>query len=208
MTVAGSGRGPHRRALVIVDVQNDFTEGGAAAVAGGDDVARRIGAYLASGRDGYALVATTQDWHIDPGPEHFTKYPPHCVAGSEGAELDPGLSEGAGRDVLGLVDVQVKKGQYSADFSGFKGVDAEGRPLADILSEHSVGSVDVCGLALNACVAATLRDALDLGLGARLLSDLSEATSADAARSAEEELAAKGALVLTSSEARSGHDVA
>lgn len=201
MTVDGPGLSPLGRALVIVDVQNDFTEGGAAAVAGGDDVARRIGAYLASGRDHYALVVTTQDWHIDPGPEHFTKYPPHCVAGSEGAELDPGLSEGAGCDVLGLVDVQVKKGQYSADFSGFKGTDAKGRPLGDILGEYSVGSVDVCGLALNACVAATVRDALGLDLRPRVLSDLSRATSADAARSTEEELRAQGAEVIVSSQA-------
>ncbi len=77
------------RALIIVDVQNDFTEGGALEVAGGDETAYQIGAYLARTRPRYALVVTTQDWHIEPSDDHFVEYPAHCLAGSPGAAARP-----------------------------------------------------------------------------------------------------------------------
>src|SRR5580658_8031729 len=99
------------RALIIVDVQNDFTEGGTTGLDGGDDVAYRIGAYLREARSRYALVVTTQDWHISLQDDHFTKHPVHCMAGSPGAELDPELSRGAGRPITELVDAQLRKGQ-------------------------------------------------------------------------------------------------
>jgi nicotinamidase/pyrazinamidase len=189
------------RALIIVDVQNDFTEGGALEVAGGDEVAYRIGAYVGKNRGRYVLVVTTQDWHIDPKDDHFAKYPAHCVADSPGAELDPELSRGAGREFTELVDVQVHKGQYAGDLSGFRGVDESGKPLGKVLGERGVQAVDVCGLAENVCVAATIRDALGARLPARLLADLSRATSVDAAQVTELELASSGADVIESSAA-------
>jgi nicotinamidase/pyrazinamidase len=189
------------RALIIVDVQNDFTEGGTLEVAGGDEVAYRIGTYVGKTRDRYVLVVTTQDWHIDPKDDHFTTYPAHCVAESPGAELDPELSRGAGREITELVDVQVHKGQYAGDLSGFRGVDPSGRPLGKLLGERGIQAVDVCGLAENVCVAATVRDALGARLKARLLTDLSRATSVEAARATELELTSSGADVIESPQA-------
>jgi nicotinamidase/pyrazinamidase len=186
------------RALIIVDVQNDFTEGGSLEVVGGDEVAYRIGTYIGKTRHHYALVVTTQDWHIDPKDDHFTKYPAHCVAESPGAELDRELSRGAGREISELIDVQLHKGQYAGDLSGFRGVDESGRPLGKVLGERGIQAVDVCGLAEDVCVAATVRDALGARLSARLLTDLSQATSRDAALTAELELASSGADVIES----------
>jgi nicotinamidase/pyrazinamidase len=201
MTSSPSTGNAGPRALIIVDVQNDFTEGGALEVAGGDEAAYRIGLYLGHARRHYALVVTTQDWHIEPKDNHFIEYPAHCVAGSPGADLDPELSRGAGRQVTDLVDSQVHKGQYSGDLSGFSGVDESGHRLGDLLSHHRVQGVDVCGLAEDICVAATVRDALAAGLSARLLTDLSRATSARAAEATELELASAGAAVIKSSAA-------
>ena len=186
------------RALIIVDVQNDFTEGGELEVVGGDEVAYRIGTYIGKTRQHYALVVTTQDWHIDPKDDHFTKYPAHCVAESPGAELDRELSRGAGREICELIDVQVHKGQYAGDLSGFRGVDESGRPLGKVLGERGIQAVDVCGLAEDVCVAATVRDALGARLSARLLTDLSRATSRDASLATELELASSGADVIES----------
>jgi nicotinamidase/pyrazinamidase len=198
MTSPSPPSAPEARALIIVDVQNDFTEGGALEVAGGDAVAYRIGAYVGKTRDRYALVVSTQDWHIDPKDDHFTKYPAHCVAESRGAELDPELSRGAGREFSELIDVQVHKGQYAGDLSGFRGVDESGRPLGKLLGEHGIQALDVCGLAEDVCVAATVRDALGARLSARLLTDLSRATSRDAALATELELSSGGADVIES----------
>ncbi len=189
------------RALIIVDVQNDFTEGGALEVAGGDDVAYRIGTYVSETRDRYAFVVTTQDWHIEPEDDHFITYPVHCLAESRGAELDPELSRGAGRQITELLDAQVHKGQYAGDLSGFRGVDESGRPLGKLLGEQGIHAVDVCGLAEDVCVSATVRDALGARLHARLLSDLSAATSTEAAQATEFDLASNGVVVIGSSAA-------
>lgn len=186
------------RALVIVDVQNDFTEEGLLAIRGGDGVAYRIGVFLEASRLHYSFVVTTQDWHIEPADDHFVKHGLHCQAGSPGAELDPELTRGARRDFVELVDAQVRKGQYASDYSGFKGIDDLGRSLLLLLREQNVEAVDVCGLAENACVAATARDALAEGFQVRLLTDLSGATSMEAAKEVESELAQAGAVVTQS----------
>lgn len=112
------------RALVIVDVQNDFCEGGALAVAGGADVAAAISEHLAERADAYASVATTRDWHVDPGthfaaatgaePDYRTTWPVHCVAGTPGAELHPDLD-------VEHVDAEFLKGRHTDGYSGFDG---------------------------------------------------------------------------------------
>lgn len=114
------------RALIIVDVQNDFCEGGAVPVAGGAAVAPAINAYLSSAR-GYRHVVATQDFHIDPGghfsdrPDYSSTWPPHCVAGSAGAEFRPDLD-------TARIDAVFRKGAYSAGYSGFEGADENGTP--------------------------------------------------------------------------------
>jgi nicotinamidase/pyrazinamidase len=179
------------RALVVVDVQPTFCEGGALAVPGGNDVARAIAEYAAAHRDQYALVVTTQDWHVDPGahfsetPDFVDTWPPHGVAGTREAELHPALAE------LGP-DASVKKGAYAAAYSGFEGVDAEGRPLAQILEAAGITAVDVVGIAESHCVRATALDAHELGLATRVFTDLTVPVTPELGAAARDELRAAG----------------
>lgn len=109
------------RALVIVDVQNDFCEGGSLPVAGGADVASNISEYLEDHSTDYSTIVATRDWHVDPGP-HFApegtepdfndSWPVHCLAGTTGAELHENLDEE-------YLDAQFLKGRYDASYSAF-----------------------------------------------------------------------------------------
>ena len=144
-------------ALIVVDVQNDFTDGGPFSLTGNDAIARRIGAYVAEHRHHYDLVLTTQDWHIEPG-DHFDKHPVHCVADTLGAALDPELDRGAGTGFTDLVDRHLYKGQFGDDYSGFLAVDGAGVRLPSLLEQAGVERIDVCGFAEDGCVAATVRD--------------------------------------------------
>jgi nicotinamidase/pyrazinamidase len=156
------------RALIIVDVQNDFCEGGSLAVAGGGAVARSISSLLASGDHGYDHVVATKDYHIDPGshfadePDYAHSWPAHCVAGSAGAEFHPELATGP-------IEAVFRKGAHAAAYSGFEGVDDAGTPLADWLRAHGVDTVDVAGIATDYCVRATAADAVVNGFNARVL---------------------------------------
>ena len=143
------------RALVIVDFQNDFTPGGALAVAGGDALAPRINALARSGE--FDLVVATRDWHpADHGSfqSEGGVWPVHCVAGSDGAELHPALDRAA-------VDVIVDKGQDPAT-EGYSAFD--GTALAALLAERGIAEVTVCGLATDYCVKHTALDAARAGL--------------------------------------------
>ena len=165
---------PMKTALLIVDVQNDFCPGGALATARGDEVATRI-AELISGTDGqareYDYVVATQDWHIDPGahfsenPDFVDSWPEHCVAGSEGAQIRRPVP-------TDQIDQFFKKGHYTAAYSGFEGVNDEDQLLADWLREHDIARLDVCGIATDHCVRATVLDALKEGFEVRVLQDM------------------------------------
>lgn len=156
------------RALIIVDVQNDFCEGGSLAVEGGAAVARDISSLLAKPDHGYAHVVATNDYHIDPGshfsdnPDYWQSWPVHCVAGSKGASFHPDLDTTS-------VEAVFRKGTHAAAYSGFEGVDEKGTPLADWLREHDVDQVDVVGIATDYCVRATAADAAAAGFGTRVL---------------------------------------
>jgi len=186
-----------RRALLVVDVQPTFCEGGSLAVAGGDAVAHRIADYAAAHRGDYDLVVTTQDWHIDPG-EHFSEnpdfvdsWPPHGIAGSAEAQLHPALS--------GLrPDAQVRKGQYAAAYSGFEGVDDGGTALDEILTGQQITAVDVVGLAESHCVKDTALDAAGRGYRVRVLTDLTEPVSPELGQAAREAMAAAGVELVES----------
>ena len=159
------------RALIIVDVQNDFCEGGSLAVAGGAAVAREISSLLASPDHGYAHIVATNDYHIDPGshfsdnPDYWKSWPAHCVAGSSGAAFHPALD-------LTSVEAVFRKGAHAAAYSGFEGADETGTPLGDWLHEHDVAHVDVVGIATDYCVRATAADAAAAGFGTRVLLSL------------------------------------
>ena len=172
------------RALIIVDVQNDFCEGGSLAVAGGAAVARAVSERLA-GDHGYRHVVATKDFHVDPGghfsdhPDYAASWPPHCVADTPGAEFHPDLETSA-------VEAVFRKGQHAAAYSGFEGVDDDGTPLGDWLRSHGVDEVDVVGIATDYCVHATAADAARTGLRTRVLLNL---TAGVAPASTEEAIA-------------------
>jgi nicotinamidase/pyrazinamidase len=141
-------------ALVIVDFQNDFTPGGALAVPEGDVVAEHLNELIASG--GFDLVVATRDWH-PPNHSSFAQeggpWPAHCVADTEGAQLNPALD-------AAKVDVIVDKGTdpVTEGYSGFDGTD-----LASLLRERGIDKLTVAGLATDYCVRATALDALREG---------------------------------------------
>jgi nicotinamidase/pyrazinamidase len=154
------------RALIVVDVQNDFCEGGALAVTGGAAVADRISEYL--GVSDYAAVVATRDYHVDPGahfsdhPDFVDSWPPHCRVGTPGADFHPGLNVTPVQEVF-------SKGAYSAAYSGFEGTAADGTTLADWLRAKDIDTVDVCGIATDHCVRATAIDARAAGFATRVL---------------------------------------
>lgn len=179
------------RALIIVDVQNDFCEGGSLAVSGGADTAAEITDYVESTLGRYDVVAATQDWHIEPG-EHFSdtpdykkSWPVHCVAGTSGAGLHPDLD-------TEHIDAFFRKGQYEAAYSGFEGLlapedevptgdldagaetvdPADAVSLDDWLRDNDVEEVVIVGLATDFCVRATALDAIAAGYETSVIPEL------------------------------------
>lgn len=154
------------RTLVIVDVQNDFCEGGSLAVAGGGDVARAISQYLESG--GYDHVVASRDFHIDPGrhfsahPDFVNSWPRHCVVGTGGADFHPDLD-------TSHIETVFSKGAHEAAYSAFDGADEAGTPLAAWLRERGVDELDVVGIATDYCVRATTISAAQEGFRTRVL---------------------------------------
>jgi nicotinamidase/pyrazinamidase len=163
------------KALIVVDVQRDFCEGGSLAVAGGAAVAGRISELLA-GDHNYAAVVATRDHHIDPGghfaanPDFVDSWPPHCVVGTGGVEFHDQLRF---RDFDAVFD----KGEYAAAYSGFEGRNADGASLSDWLQDRGVERVDVCGIATDYCVRATAIDAAAEGFATTVLLDLTAAVA-------------------------------
>ena len=181
------------RALIVTDVQNDFCEGGSLAVPGGAFVARSISALLATRE--YAHVVATQDHHIDPGdhfsahPDYVHTWPPHCVAGTPGADFHPGLD-------TARVEAIFRKGEHAAAYSGFEGRDGAGAPLADWLNERGVTGIDVVGIATDHCVRATAADGARAGFATRVLLDLTAGVAPDSTARALTELRDAGAELV------------
>ena len=189
------------KALIVVDVQIDFCEGGALAVTGGNAVARGIANYLEEHGSEYDLVVATRDWHeadsdngghISDAPDYVDSWPPHCVAGTEGAEFHP--------DLWATTDnhphVEVRKGQGVPAYSGFEGTTAEGELLCDVLRSAGITSVDVVGLAFDYCVKATAIDSVQCGFSTRVIRNLTAAIHHD--DSADNQLRAAGDIVVES----------
>ena len=157
------------RALVIVDVQNDFCEGGSLAVSGGAAVAAAISLYVAN--SDYDHVAATRDAHRDPGshfagkPDYVDTWPQHCVVGTPGVEFHPALD-------TQRVESVFDKGAFAAAYSGFEGVNSDGTALGDWLRANDVDAVDVVGIATDHCVRATAIDAAETGFRTKVLLDL------------------------------------
>ena len=177
------------RALIIVDVQNDFCEGGSLAVTGGAAVAAAVSAHVRSG--GYDHVVATRDHHVDPGshfsdtPDFVDSWPPHCRAGTPGASFHPELD-------VAPIEAVFSKGEYVAAYSGFQGAEPGGADLRGWLTSRGVDTVDVVGIATDHCVRATARDAAAAGLRTRVLLDLCAGVAPESTERALAELRAAG----------------
>ncbi|MEE1928122.1 isochorismatase family protein [Streptomyces sp. TRM 70351] len=168
------------RALIVVDVQNDFCEGGSLAVPGGSEVAAAITDLVGDATAGYRHVVATRDHHIDPG-DHFSErpdfthsWPRHCVAGTEGVGFHPNFAPAI---ASGAVEAVFDKGAHAAAYSGFEGADENGVPLTDWLRAREVTEVDVVGIATDHCVRATALDAAAEGFRTRVLLGLTAAVA-------------------------------
>ncbi|MGA4507464.1 isochorismatase family protein [Propionibacteriaceae bacterium G1746] len=182
--------------LLIVDVQNDFTEGGALATAGGATAAAAITAHLAT--HDYDLVAASRDWHhgdddnaghFSPEPDYIDTWPVHCVAGTEGADYHPALA-------VERIDVHVLKGQGVPAYSAFEGATEDGSTLAQVLADRGVTHLDVVGIATDHCVRASALDARRFGLDVRVIDSLTSAVSPRTRAAALDELRAAGVTVV------------
>jgi nicotinamidase/pyrazinamidase len=157
------------RALIIVDVQNDFCEGGSLPVDGGAGVAAAISAVLAADR-GWDHIVATQDHHIDPGahfsdhPDYVNTWPVHCVVGTAGQEFHANLD-------TDRIEAVFTKGDHAAAYSGFEG-HAGGVSLAAWLRMRGVDAVDIVGIATDHCVRATAIDAAREGFDTTVLLDM------------------------------------
>ncbi|GGV88730.1 amidase [Streptomyces gelaticus] len=183
------------RALIVVDVQNDFCEGGSLAVAGGADVAAAITDLIGEAQAGYQHVVATRDHHIDPGshfsaePDFEHSWPAHCVAGTEGVGFHPNFAPAV---ASGAIDAVFDKGAYAAAYSGFEGLDENGVGLADWLRDHRITEVDVVGIATDHCVRATALDAVRAGFSTHVLLDLTAGVAETTTERALEELRRAG----------------
>ncbi|MEU3303787.1 isochorismatase family protein [Streptomyces sp. NPDC006678] len=179
------------RALIVVDVQNDFCEGGSLAVAGGADVAAAITDLIGQATAGYRHVVATRDHHIDPGdhfsehPDYVATWPSHCVAGTEGVGFHPNFAPAV---ACGAVDAVFEKGAHAAAYSGFEGTDENGSALAEWLRARDVTEVDVVGIATDHCVRATALDAAREGFRTHVLLDLTAGVAEATTDRAMEEL--------------------
>lgn len=190
------------RALLVIDVQNDFTEGGALGVDGGAAAAQAITDYLRAHPDRYEVVFASRDWHhgdddngghfaTDAEPDFVTTWPPHCVSGTPGAEYHPAFD-------ASLVDVHVKKGQGVPAYSIFEGTTEDGASFPAELDRLGVTDVDVVGIATDYCVRASALDALAAGRRVTVLEDLVAAVDSVTGAQALVDLASAGAAVRPS----------
>ena len=174
------------RALIIVDVQNDFCEGGSLAVTGGAAVAKGISLVLDRAGERWDHVVATKDWHIDPGshfsdhPNYLDTWPAHCVVGSGGADFHPELT-------TSRIEAVFHKGEHKAAYSGFEGHSESGERLADWLRSRQVTEVEVVGIATDHCVRATALDARAEGFATTVLLELTAGVSAGTTDAALEE---------------------
>jgi nicotinamidase/pyrazinamidase len=183
------------RALLVVDVQNDFTEGGALGVDGGTEVARGITRMLHADPDRYDVVIASRDWHdadndngghFHPEPNYVDTWPVHCVAGSDGAEYHPDFDTRS-------VTVHVRKGQGVPAYSAFEGSTDTGSTLAAELDRLGIADLDITGIATDHCVLASGLDALGAGLRVRILTDLVAGVAPGSSAAALDRLEAAGA---------------
>lgn len=202
------------KALIIVDVQNDFCEGGSLATERGAEVAALISEYVETRHSDYEAIVATLDWHVNPGdhfsdtPDYKTSWPRHCVAESRGADTHENLD-------TDYIEAFFRKGAFEAAYSGFEGLLAPENSvmtgereagaavedetpklsLDDWLQEHEITDLDVVGIATDFCVKSTALDAVDAGYETRVLLDLTAPVSEEGQDDAVDELEDAGVTV-------------
>jgi nicotinamidase/pyrazinamidase len=188
------------KALILVDVQNDFIEGGSLAVTGGKNVARDLAYYVQALKSDYSHIVATQDWHIKPGhhwsetPDYADTWPVHCAADTHGSEIHETLQRVL--DTLPNLTI-VHKGEWEAAYSGFEGKTVEtAELLADFLKEAGVDELDIVGLATDHCVRATALDALAAGFKVNVLKKFIAGVNPDRSAAALNELTNEGATIV------------
>ncbi len=188
------------RALLIVDVQNDFCEGGSLACEGGSAVAERITEYLKDNKTDYDYVVASRDWHdsdnnngghfaaVGSDPDWVNSWPVHCVAGSRGAEYHPNLD-------ANLIDIHDEKGQGKPAYSLFEGTTSDGRLITSVFSDLGIEAVDICGIATDYCVLASAIDARESGMKVTVLQDLITGVAPQSSAQALEKMQSAGCAV-------------
>jgi nicotinamidase/pyrazinamidase len=189
------------RALLVIDVQNDFCEGGALAVAGGAAVAGKISKFLENSN--YNLVVASRDWHdadnnnsghfaeIGSEPNFTTNWPVHCVAETIGAQYHPNLNTES-------IDEHIFKGQGQNGYSIFEGTTKSGQTFDQLLVQNQIDEVDVVGIATDHCVLASAMDSKKHGLRVRVISSLTAGVSEASTEAAIDQMIDNGIEVVAS----------
>lgn len=190
-----------KRALLVIDVQVDFCEGGALACSGGAKVATAITEHIKANRQSYDYVIASRDWHT-PGslndghfppageePDFVSTWPLHCIAGEKGAEYHENLD-------ASLIDIHVKKGQDANGYSIFDGTDESGKSFFDLAQELGITEVDVVGIATDYCVRASSLDANKHNLDVRVITSLTAGVASDSTEAAIDEMVDAGVKVV------------
>ena len=189
-----------RNALLAIDLQNDFVQGGSLAVPGGTQVAAQIARHVRHFKTEYQLVVGTRDYHEDPTdhfsatPDFVNTWPPHCVIGTSGASFFPAIQNLVREKLIGVV---VSKGRHAAAYSGFEALDPRGHSLVDVLKEARIDHVDICGIATDYCVRATALDARKNAFATRILVNLCAAVNEATGLQAIEEMRTAGCAIQT-----------
>ncbi len=189
------------KALLVIDVQNDFCEGGALACEGGAAVASKISSFIRDHKAHYEFVIASRDWHTpnDSNDGHFPPagvqpdlvrtWPLHCIAGTSGAEYHTNMDQS-------LIDIHIKKGQSANGYSIFDGITDQGDSFEEVLQKHAITEVDVVGIATDYCVRASALDSAKHGLSVKVISSLTAGVSAESIERAIDEMVDAGVTVV------------
>ena len=184
-------------ALIVVDVQNDFTEGGSLGVKGGNVTATEITQFIRANKSRYTRIVASRDWHSPVGdngghfaekPDLETTWPRHCVQGTTGAAYNPALESE-------LIDVQVYKGDGVPAYSAFEGNTPGGASLDDVLRGAKIGHIDIVGIATDHCVRATALDAIAKGYTVTVFANLCVGVKPDTTIAAVTEMSTAGVSI-------------
>lgn len=175
-------------ALLLVDIQNDFCEGGSLAVPGASEILPVVNRLISEASNAGQMIIASRDWHTVDHASFEARggpWPPHCIQDTEGAAFHPGMQ---------LPDdaVRVSKGTgFDTDaYSAF-----DGTQLDSFLERHGIRKLRVVGLALDVCVRATVLDALKSGFDTELIADGTRAVDQEGAPKVFEELRVAGATI-------------